>query len=299
MPKPTAPRRSQRLASRNKPQTATKKKERGISSSTTSSVDLDLLEAAITAHITKARKSVASKRTTRSSTTSKDSTNSNTYSEEDHDEEYDSRSPSSPAESIYSTIERIITHRQASHDSRYDSGNEDYELDDFVVDDDASISSDSDNDTIVAARSPSTTRSNTRSASALSTTHSSTSKTTRRSSTSTSSKLFFSDPEDSRKPLDMIAWLQLGITSDDPEDVGADLVTEPSMEIAEEISDAVAMFSRRCNKEKAPVRLRLASVVGRDEEIKEALDRAVEVGLGRMLVLSDSSVLWTIGPKFA
>lgn len=75
------------------------------------------------------------------------------------------------------------------------------------------------------------------------------------------------------------------------------LLAEASVEIVEEIMDALAVFSRRCNRDRAPVRLRLAAAVLEDEEVREALENAVRLGLGRKLSLEDGSKRWTIGPK--
>ncbi|CAI6328678.1 unnamed protein product [Periconia digitata] len=290
MPKMTSPRRSQRLRSGKGAQTSSVTKGKARSVSAVSSVDLDFLETQISEKLTKKLD-----KTTRTRRKIASSISSGYFTEEQTDEEdseYEKHLQRSPLDSEYSDIENFTAKRKESYDSRYESGNEDYELNDFVVDDDVSIKSES--DATIKAHSPTY---NTRRASAITSTLSVISEATRRSKSSTSSRLFFSESEDGIQTLDMMAWLQLGIASDDPEDVGEGVVTEPSAEVVEEISDAVAMFSRRCNRGRPPIRLRLSSFAGKDGEVKEALDRAVDLGLGRKLSLRDGTKLWTIGPK--
>lgn len=61
--------------------------------------------------------------------------------------------------------------------------------------------------------------------------------------------------------------------------------------------DAVTMFSRRVNRGRESVRLRLAAAVLEDEEIRGLLEDAVRVGLGRKVSLGDGSKRWSIGGR--
>ena len=75
------------------------------------------------------------------------------------------------------------------------------------------------------------------------------------------------------------------------------LIAQASAEVVEEIVDALALFSRRVNRNREPVRLRLAAAVLEDVEIREALEGAILTGLGRKVSLADGSKRWVIGPK--
>lgn len=195
-------------------------------------------------------------------------------------------------------------------DSRLESGNEDYEMDDFVVDDDESVYTEDgevsdafDGDLDLAinmVRHPAR-------ATFQSISHSGSSSTSPRSirqasSTSdrrrrSSSQLFMSDLEGKPfLPPRLPSWEDLGFVAGD-EAPEAPLIAQASAEVVEEIIDALALFSRRVNRDRPPINLRLASAVLQDEEIRDALESAIRNGLGRKLSLADGSKHWTIGPR--
>ncbi|KAL1602601.1 RNA polymerase III subunit C82 [Paraconiothyrium brasiliense] len=212
-----------------------------------------------------------------------------------------------------------------SYDSRLEPGNEQYEKDDFLIDDDESVvmeeseasdeEADSDVDDLVInmERDPvpvgyqttggrvrmnslfSDTDKSRRSSSAKS---SSTSRADRRSSQNSysrrrSSSLFVSDlVGDPSIPHQLAPWLQTGKDA-----VEAPLIAQASEEVVEEIVDALALFSRRVNRDRPSVRLRLAAAVLEDEEIRYLLEDAIRTGLGRKLSLADGSKRWSFGPK--
>ncbi|USP80532.1 uncharacterized protein yc1106_07806 [Curvularia clavata] len=68
-------------------------------------------------------------------------------------------------------------------------------------------------------------------------------------------------------------------------------------EVAEQISDAIVLFSRRCNRDLEPVVLRATKRIRRDTEVAVVWDRALRLGLGVGTEMSDGSVVWRIGPK--
>ena len=111
------------------------------------------------------------------------------------------------------------------------------------------------------------------------------------------SKLFFSDPNDKSDPLNTTSWSELdslcGYMGSEEEPLHA----EANSYVVEEIVDATALFSRRCNRGRKPIRLRLAPEVFEDREVKGALEGAMRLGLGRKFSLEDGSQRWTIGPK--
>jgi hypothetical protein len=51
------------------------------------------------------------------------------------------------------------------------------------------------------------------------------------------------------------------------------------------------------NRHRKPIRLRLAPGVLEDQEVREALESAMKLGLGRKFSLGDGSKRWTTGPK--
>ncbi|KAF2865655.1 hypothetical protein BDV95DRAFT_586257 [Massariosphaeria phaeospora] len=127
--------------------------------------------------------------------------------------------------------------------------------------------------------------------------HISTLDSTHRSSNS--SKLFFSDPDDNIHPMLVSPSSSFAFFSPPlPELTAETNVKEADMEdVPEEIMDAIALFSRRCNRDKEPLRLRLAAEVLEDDEVADALKEALRLGLGQMVELADGSQRWTIGPR--
>jgi hypothetical protein len=214
-----------------------------------------------------------------------------------------------------------VLDRRESYDSRCEGGNEDYEYDDFVVDDDeedddeaesvdsevtlvkedgdgeGSVdgeenenSEDEDSETerklSIVSLSPAPC-SNTEDAEERKE-----SSCSIHSGSSTSSGLFLSEhPPLSQPTLALLAaqepFLNLPISSAEPED------------IAEEITDAITLFSRRCNRNRTPMRLRLSRETLEDEEVLDALELAGKLGLARGVDMGDveGSVGWCVGPK--
>jgi hypothetical protein len=68
-------------------------------------------------------------------------------------------------------------------------------------------------------------------------------------------------------------------------------------DIAEEIMDATCRFSRRCNRNGAPLRLLLSSKMLEDKEVVDALQNAIKQGLGMIEDVGNDSVLIVVGPK--
>ncbi|KAF2711059.1 hypothetical protein K504DRAFT_490001 [Pleomassaria siparia CBS 279.74] len=68
-------------------------------------------------------------------------------------------------------------------------------------------------------------------------------------------------------------------------------------EIAEEIMDAISMFSRRVNRNRAPLVFVLSAATQADSEVREALDEAVGRNLGRSLPSFGDTESWIIGPE--
>jgi hypothetical protein len=115
--------------------------------------------------------------------------------------------------------------------------------------------------------------------------------TSTRPGSSTSSGLFVSEhPSTPLSPttLALLAaqepFLSLPISNAEPEDV------------AEEITDAITLFSRRCNRNRAPPRLKLSREMLQDEEVLDALELAGKLELARGMEMGDS-VGWVVGPK--
>ncbi|KAF2443415.1 hypothetical protein P171DRAFT_495133 [Karstenula rhodostoma CBS 690.94] len=208
-----------------------------------------------------------------------------------------------------------------SYDSRLEPGNELYEQDDFVVDDEESVvmeysedsSGESEDDTdeddleINMERDPfrvgyrpvgrshrassifSGVERRRRSSTAISP---KTVPVPRRSSGGSyarrrSSSLFVSDRVgDTSISRQFAPWPQ---TAGDgvEDDVEAPLIEQASEEVVEEIIDAIALFSRRVYRNRPPVRLRLAAAVLEDKETRDALESAIRTGLGRKFSLAD------------
>jgi hypothetical protein len=221
-----------------------------------------------------------------------------------------------------------ISMRNYSIDSRFESGNEEYELDEFVVwddevvheewsSDDSSSSEDgedegkgdeagydADRDEVLVydellgheRRSSGFTVETRRSSSSVSVG----TDTTRR--TSGESKLFYSDPEDTSDPLAIplnSAVDSHSIAELEEEESELEPLFMDTADVVEEITDAMALFSRRCNRNSKLLRLRIAPGMLEDEEVREVLKEAMTAGFGRKVSLEDGSKRWTIGPKGA
>jgi hypothetical protein len=218
--------------------------------------------------------------------------------------------------------------RNYSTDSRFEPGNEEYELDEFVVGDDEVVHEewssddssssedgedegkgdeagyDADRDEVLVydellghERRPSgSTIETRRSSSSVSVG----TDTTRR--TSGESKLFYSDPEDTSDPLAIplnSAVDSHSIAELEEEESELEPLFMDTADVVEEITDAMALFSRRCNRNSKPLRLRIAPGMLEDEEVREVLEEAMTAGFGRKVSLEDGSKRWTIGPKGA
>ena len=204
-----------------------------------------------------------------------------------------------------------------SYDSRFSPGNRAYEADDFVVDDDDSIEEESDTGSdwdsdldldINMERDPvrATYRNVSRpvrleslfSDSSRRTSGATQSSRSTRHPSATSSKLFFSDPAGSTPRIRpyLSPWDNLGFQVGE-EASEAPYIAQASAEVVEEIVDAMALFSRRINYSRSPIRLRLAAAVLQDKDIRDALEDTIRTGLGRKLSFPDGSKQWTIGPR--
>ncbi|KAH7089808.1 hypothetical protein FB567DRAFT_619134 [Paraphoma chrysanthemicola] len=146
-----------------------------------------------------------------------------------------------------------LDHRE-SYDSRLESGNEEYELDDFVVDDDE-VDDISDVSSVVTITPE-------------------------------------SFGEERRLSL-----ASLGESSQWDFEVQPVMSDFSASDVAEEITDAVCRFSRRCNRNCAPLHLVLASEMLEDKEVVDSLQSAIKQGLGQFDATRDNNVLVVVGPK--
>ncbi|KAF1979183.1 hypothetical protein BU23DRAFT_549211 [Bimuria novae-zelandiae CBS 107.79] len=98
-------------------------------------------------------------------------------------------------------------------------------------------------------------------------------------------------------PQRLTSWTDLGFPSSPSSQFSpapsleAPLIAQASANVVEEIVDALALFSRRVNRDRPPVRLRLAAAVLEDAEIREALQDAISRGLGRNMSLQLYDIL--------
>ncbi|KAF2024709.1 hypothetical protein EK21DRAFT_117478 [Setomelanomma holmii] len=180
--------------------------------------------------------------------------------------------------------------RRESLDSRLESGNEDYELDDFVVADD-------EDDSISELGSEITmmTGNMSRRTSIVSATDSSIveGNTAVRKisvgSSSSGSGLFVSNHNDRAFSVDaLISFEHL------PPSVACDVSLS---DLAEEIIDVTCRFSRRCNRNCSPLQLLLTSGMLEDEEVVDAIRGAFKQGLGRIEEVEHGHVLVVVGPR--
>jgi hypothetical protein len=68
-------------------------------------------------------------------------------------------------------------------------------------------------------------------------------------------------------------------------------------DVVEVIMDTMALLSRRCNRTLRPRKFVLAADILEDEAVRDVLDDAVRLGLGRLVSSSDGTEVWVIGPK--
>jgi len=150
--------------------------------------------------------------------------------------------------------------RRISYDSRYEPGNEIYELDDFVVGDSDESEHESVSSEITAMRKVSGCSLRPR-PSVISVARRSSMRSTKSSCSA---------------------------VKQDVE--GAD-------DVVEEIMDAMALFSRRCNRTLRPRKFVLAAEIMDDEDVRNLLDDSVRLGLCRLVSSSDETKAWVIGPR--
>lgn len=195
--------------------------------------------------------------------------------------------------------------RRDSYDSRIESGNEDYEIDDFVVDDDSSDEVSEAGSEITITQGIVDGR---RGASSSSSYFSS---STSSSSASESDEQAVVATKQSRKDSTTSRGLASSglFVTDDDEGYGASLGPDDevvfklvdgdvdSADVAEEIADAVLCFSRRCNRHCEPLRLDLTSEMFGEDEVADAMYLAVKQGVGMYEKVGSSRVLCTVGPK--
>ncbi|KAF2688912.1 hypothetical protein K458DRAFT_401018 [Lentithecium fluviatile CBS 122367] len=287
------------------------------STSSTSTIDLDLPDSKLATQTPKARpkpkpKSAAnykSKPSTKpsaahfadSASSSDSSTDSESSDEGDSDDEYGELADLSADNLEWSTADEVDVGRHLSYDSRCEPGNEDYEMDEFVIgdeegvgvwsereDEDVEVDEEEDEyeDDLEVGDGNATDAHDTRRQEPEIRIKS------RRSSNE--SKLFFSDPDDKSNPLALPSLSDLGFEVEAKNEL---LVAEANADIVEEIVGALTLFPRRCNRGRKPVRLRLAAGVLEDREVREALESALRLGLGRKISLRDGSKWWKIGPN--
>jgi hypothetical protein len=174
--------------------------------------------------------------------------------------------------------------RRDSYDSRIKPYNEDYTLDDFVVDDDSFDESSDAGSEITITMSTNDTKS----APATASQSSMSRRNSAISTASESSALFVTDDDE-----ECLAALSLGVETffhvvDDH--------VEPT-DVAEEIFDAVCRFSRRCNRNCAPLHLELSHEMSEHDALDEAIQFAVTQGLGKYKIFGDGRVWCVVGPR--
>jgi hypothetical protein len=336
MTKTTAPRRSQRLIVKKnktpvpvtKPSSrvaksqsstltsSTNKSRRSQSSSSRTSVDRNLLESKLTTQkLANLRKYELPTKTSticytaNSASSSNHSTDFEASDEEGSDDEYDDLSDLSGDHFQRRASHNVNVSRKLSYDSRHEPGNDEYETDEFVVGDDEDVEEwsssgedvddddhaeeveedqEDDEEEEEGKREGEEEEDDDLGGFEIA-------GGSRRSSNA--SKLFYSDPEDKSSPLAQLLWSDGSSDSEMVETENELLIMEADDDLVEEILDALAMFSRRCNRGKQPIRMTLTAEVLEDREVKEALESAMKLGLGRKLSLGDGSKRWTIGPK--
>ncbi|KAF2006248.1 hypothetical protein P154DRAFT_517905 [Amniculicola lignicola CBS 123094] len=180
--------------------------------------------------------------------------------------------------------------RRQSYDSRYERRNEEYEYDDFVVADDASteigvggvstVAGDEDKD-----ESPSLSIPGCRLAYRPNQEDRKTSTTTSRSS-----NLFVSEYPSKRRRSSL--WKVEAVVSGASHVVALDSAEE----VVEEIMDAIALFSRRCNRNRPPVCISLSAKALEDVEVRNVLEDAKGMGCAQLVEERMGTETWTVGP---
>ncbi|KAF2652799.1 hypothetical protein K491DRAFT_695232 [Lophiostoma macrostomum CBS 122681] len=249
------------------------------------SIDLDLLEAELTLRI--ARKDRANRGVVNMKASDTES-DAESHSSNDKHSDSDADELENLSHASFASKPTEMVSRNASYDSRYDPGNENYELDEFVVADESSYGSeavtDSEEEHTFEVGIDLRNRRLVRDASPRK----------RFSTPSTSSKLFCSETEDGqsskRRPSLVIA------PTESPKSPAAIFISDDPEEIVEQIMDALALYSRRCNRKHAPTTLILSPSTLQDSDVRAGLDDATKQGLGHMLAASEEGEVWLIGP---
>ena len=176
--------------------------------------------------------------------------------------------------------------RRESYDSRLEEGNEEYEIDGFVVGDDESEEEDEggwDDEVTVYGDEEEGGEDTVMSDSDSERDDGSSSIPQAHSSIPSPSHTLFVSSASSTSSLSISALFTPIPSSTAPSDV------------AEEINDAVSRFSRRCNRNSEPLRLELTAFIWADEEVREAVERAVSMALGEYAEVDAGSVIVTVG----
>jgi hypothetical protein len=285
MTSPIAPRRSERLSAKNGTASTSITKRpsrkgrspssprstktehlnpwlRKASTSSASSIDLDLIDSNLAAKLQSANRKPNTKTPIEpsiadfiadSASSSDHSTNCEGSDEEDSDGKYGELADLSTDNFEWGAADNIDASRNQSYDSRYEPGNEDYEMDEFVVGDDEEIeewseTEDDDEPRYIYKELVDITR------------HPSGNTVESRRSSS-ESKLFFSDPNDNPNPWALASWSELDFNCEGLEQGDEPLIAEASSDVVEEIVDATALFrgevtcihlyrNNRCNGKK-------------------------------------------------
>ncbi|PSN68183.1 hypothetical protein BS50DRAFT_573141 [Corynespora cassiicola Philippines] len=267
----------------------------------TPEVDLDALEASLKKTLSKPQ---PSRRRNRNTALADSASESDKETEEPEDSDAGELFHLSHDNTEWNAADDLSSSRHYSYDSRCEPGNDDYEEDDFVVEDGhedeeeyGSMKSEDDISEITIVPQDISMIDAMRRESGTITT--ATSESSRRSTMtrSSTSKLFFSDPDDFLQPVPFSPVSNESLIGSPRLGALLPLVEEATEEIVEDIMDAISKFSRRCNGNLMPVRMRLSAPVLEDEMIREALDHARRLGLGKRVSLGDGSICCTIGPK--
>jgi hypothetical protein len=68
-------------------------------------------------------------------------------------------------------------------------------------------------------------------------------------------------------------------------------------DVVEGVMDTMTLLSRRCNRTLRPRKFVLVADILDDEAVRDVLDDALRLGLGRLVSSSDGTEVWVIGPR--
>ncbi|KAF2786568.1 hypothetical protein K505DRAFT_343689 [Melanomma pulvis-pyrius CBS 109.77] len=203
--------------------------------------------------------------------------------EEDTEEEYDGQNEESEhsesGEFVELSGDNIESRaaedlRRNSYDSRFEPGNEEYELDEFIVGDGDESDTESIGSEITIYRESGSGPGLKPRTSIITITSNRSSRKSMRSSISISQTQGTGNKK--------IAELFKSDNAD---------------EIVDEIMDALALFSRRCNRNREPLMLELLAATRENAAVRDALQDAVRCRLGKALPTADGTEIWVIGPE--